>query len=196
MKTSTVTHLPLALHVSVGESNQHWFKWWLVAYSSPTHYLEQCWVLVNWTIRNELPGVLIKMQYASFTKMHLKNIVWEMVVILPRDRWVKISCHDWIVMPLKKRFRHVLYLIQLIIFDCCCSMIARQTFSTFVKSAQYCIAITGHIFIIRRGTIMRWKIITQEFWTQRDQMLIRRRVKDWAWLDWLVGFIIANLIQI
>ena len=30
----------------------HWFR--LVAYSAPSHYLNQCWVIANWTPRNKL----------------------------------------------------------------------------------------------------------------------------------------------
>ena len=34
--------------------NHHWFRWWLVAWSAPSHYLNQCWHIVNWTLRNKL----------------------------------------------------------------------------------------------------------------------------------------------
>ena len=36
---------------------------------SPSHYLNQCWYIVYWTLRNE---ILIKIHTFSFTKMHLK----------------------------------------------------------------------------------------------------------------------------
>ena len=39
----------------VNESGQHEFRKWLVAYSAPSHYLNQCWVIVNWTLRDKLP---------------------------------------------------------------------------------------------------------------------------------------------
>ena len=45
-----LSHLPLVLHICVSESGQHWFRQWLVAHSAPSHYLNQCWVIVNWTI--------------------------------------------------------------------------------------------------------------------------------------------------
>ena len=35
-------------------TNHHWFRWWLVAWSAPSHYLNQCWDIVNWTLRNKL----------------------------------------------------------------------------------------------------------------------------------------------
>ena len=47
-----LTHLFLVPYICVSESGQHWFRWWLVPYSAPSHYLNQCWVIVNWTIVN------------------------------------------------------------------------------------------------------------------------------------------------
>ena len=49
-----LTHLPLVLHICIGELGQHWFRWWLVVYWVPSHYLNQCYDIVNWTIRNKL----------------------------------------------------------------------------------------------------------------------------------------------
>ena len=45
-----LTHLPLVPHICISELGPHWFRWWLVAYSVPGHYLNQCWVIVNWTL--------------------------------------------------------------------------------------------------------------------------------------------------
>ena len=42
------------------------------AYTSPSHYLNQCWFIVNWTLRNKLQWNFIKIQNFSFRKMHLK----------------------------------------------------------------------------------------------------------------------------
>ena len=52
--TNEFTHFPLEPHICASESGQHWFRQWLVAYSAPSHYLKQCWVIVNWTLRNKL----------------------------------------------------------------------------------------------------------------------------------------------
>ena len=32
----------------------HWFRYWLVTWLAPSHFLTQCWFIVNWTIRNNL----------------------------------------------------------------------------------------------------------------------------------------------
>ena len=35
-------------------TDQHWFRQWLVAWTAPSHYLNQCWNIVNWTPINKL----------------------------------------------------------------------------------------------------------------------------------------------
>ena len=35
-------------------TNHHWFIYWLVAWTAPSHHLNQCWNMVNWTLRNKL----------------------------------------------------------------------------------------------------------------------------------------------
>ena len=47
-------HLPQVPPVCVSESCQHWYQKWLVPYSAPRQYLNQCLVIVNWTLRNKL----------------------------------------------------------------------------------------------------------------------------------------------
>ena len=41
-------------HICVTELGQHWFRLWLGTYSVPSHNLNQCWVIVNWALRNKL----------------------------------------------------------------------------------------------------------------------------------------------
>ena len=64
-------------------------------YSAPSHYLNQCWIIVNWTLRNKL-----KRNFNQNTKLFIhenasENIVCEMAAILSRGRrdkraWVNI----------------------------------------------------------------------------------------------------------
>ena len=79
-----LTHLPLVPHICFSESGQHWFRWWLVVYSVPSHYLNQCWVIVNCTIGNK-----IQWNFNQNTKLFIhenasENIVCEMAAILSR----------------------------------------------------------------------------------------------------------------
>ena len=71
------SHLPLVPHICVTELALYWFRWWLVAYSVPSHYLNQCLVIVNWNLRNKLQWNIVKNQIISFKKMHLKmSVKW------------------------------------------------------------------------------------------------------------------------
>ena len=82
------THPPIVPHICVSESGQHGFGQWRVAYSPPSHHLNQCWFIVN---RNKYQWIFN--QYAKlFVHKNLhENIVCEMGAILSRDggRWVK-----------------------------------------------------------------------------------------------------------
>ena len=81
-----LTHLPLVPHICVIELDQHWSRWWLVAFSAPSHYLNQYWTIVNWTLRS-------KLQWNQNAKLFIhenayENIVCKMVAILSKGRWV------------------------------------------------------------------------------------------------------------
>ena len=67
-----VNSSPLVLHLCVHELGRHWFRQWLVAYSAPSHYLNQCRVIANWISRNKLQWNFIEIHNFSFPKMHLK----------------------------------------------------------------------------------------------------------------------------
>ena len=67
-----LTHLSLVPHICVGEVGHHWFRQWLVACSAPSHYLNQCWLIVNWTPGNTSQWNLILRSF-SFEKIHLKS---------------------------------------------------------------------------------------------------------------------------
>ena len=64
-----LTHPPLVPQICVSKSGQHWFRSWLVAYSAPNHYLNQCWVIVNWTLMNKL-----QWNFNQNTKFFIKNM--------------------------------------------------------------------------------------------------------------------------
>ena len=83
-----LTHLPTMPHICVSESGQHWFRKWLVAYSAPSHYLNLCWFIVNWTLRNKL-----QWNFNQNTKLFIYENVFEniceMAAICSAGRWVK-----------------------------------------------------------------------------------------------------------
>ena len=48
-----LTHWGRVTHICVTNLGHQWFRWWLVACSAPSHYLKQCSIIVNWTLRNK-----------------------------------------------------------------------------------------------------------------------------------------------
>ena len=47
-----LTHCDWVTHICQ-ENNHHWFRYWLVAWPAPSHYLNQCWNIVDWTLENK-----------------------------------------------------------------------------------------------------------------------------------------------
>ena len=67
-----LTRIPLVPHICVGESDQHWFRQWFVAYSVKSHYLNQGLIIVNWTLRNILQFNFNQNTKFPFTEIYLK----------------------------------------------------------------------------------------------------------------------------
>ena len=62
-------------------------------YSAPSHYLNQCSLMVNWTPRNKLQWNLNHNTKLSIQENAFKNVVYEISAILSRGRWVnKDNC--------------------------------------------------------------------------------------------------------
>ena len=69
-------------------TNHDWYRW-LVAWAAPSHYLNQCWHVVNWTIRNKLQWIFNYNTCIYIEENTLENVVWEMAAILSRPQCVK-----------------------------------------------------------------------------------------------------------
>ena len=65
-------------HICVSKINHHWSREWFVAWSAPSHYLNQCWIIVHWNLKNKLQWNLNKICTFTFKKMHLKmsSVKW------------------------------------------------------------------------------------------------------------------------
>ena len=79
-----MTHIYIS---KVAINGSHWL--WLVAWTAQTHYLHQCWNIVNWPLRTNFSEFLIEIDIFSFDIMRLKISVWEMAAIFSRPRSVK-----------------------------------------------------------------------------------------------------------
>ena len=103
--TNELHHLPLVPHICVSESGQHWFREWLVTYSAPSHYLKQCWFVVNLALRNKVQWNFNQNVKLSFKKMHLKtsSAIWwpfcperdELILNLPLIRYLCVVMPTW-----------------------------------------------------------------------------------------------------
>ena len=82
-----LTHLLIVLHICVSKSCHHWFRWWLVAYSAPSHYVNQCWVIVNWILGNKLQWNFNQNIKLFIHENATENIVCKMAAILVGGRW-------------------------------------------------------------------------------------------------------------
>ena len=83
-----LTHLPLVSHICVCQLGQHWFRKWLVAYLAPNHYLNQCWLIVNWTPRNKLQWNFDQNTKFFIHESAFENLICEMATMLSRGSWV------------------------------------------------------------------------------------------------------------
>ena len=67
------------------------WKVWLVAWSAPSHYLNQCWNIVNRTIRNKKQWNFYLNSNIFVHENAYENVVWKMVAILSRPECVNRS---------------------------------------------------------------------------------------------------------
>ena len=56
---------------------------------APSHYLNQHWLIINWTLRNKLQWNFNQNMEIYIHKNAFENVVCEMAAILPREIWVK-----------------------------------------------------------------------------------------------------------
>ena len=56
--------------------------------SAPSHYLNQCWHIVNWTLRNKLQWNLNRNSYILIQENTFENVVCEMASLLSRPQCV------------------------------------------------------------------------------------------------------------
>ena len=62
----------------------------IIACSAPSHYLNQCWNIVNWTFRNKLQWNFNRNSSIFIKEIAFQNVVCKMVFILSRPQWVNL----------------------------------------------------------------------------------------------------------
>ena len=63
------------------KTNHHWFRWWLVAWTAPSHYLNHCWNIVNWALGNNLQWNFNPNSNIFIHENAFENVVSEMASI-------------------------------------------------------------------------------------------------------------------
>ena len=66
----------------------HWFRKWLVAWSVPSHYLNQSWNIVNRRLRSKLQWNFNPILFVFIQENGTENVVWKMAAILYRPQCV------------------------------------------------------------------------------------------------------------
>ena len=62
---------------------------------APSHYLNQHWDIVNWTIGNKFQWNINRNSNILIRENAFENVVWKMVAILPRPQCVKKIRRSW-----------------------------------------------------------------------------------------------------
>ena len=68
-----LTHCGLGMAYGGGEQGHHWLRWWLGACLAPSHYLNQCWLIVIHIGTNfneiwiEIPNFPLKKMYSKLS---------------------------------------------------------------------------------------------------------------------------------
>ena len=78
--------LPLVPHICIGEMCQHCFRKWRAACSAPSHYPNQSWVIINWTLWNKIWWNLNRNKKMFILENASENVVCEIAAILCRVR--------------------------------------------------------------------------------------------------------------
>ena len=81
------------------QTKHHWFRQWLVAWPAPSHYLNQYWNIVNWTLENGDQNVVLKMvaimsrpQCVKKTKSPLLVSMWDVPICNVVMKLLNRSC--------------------------------------------------------------------------------------------------------
>ena len=61
----------------------------------PSHYLNQCWDIVNWTLKNKLQWNLNQNTKLFIRENALENVIWKMAAMLSQPQCVDVVDHYW-----------------------------------------------------------------------------------------------------
>ena len=74
-----VTHVCVSRLTITGSEN---------GWTAPSHYLNQCWIIANWTLRNKFQWNFNRNSNIFIHENAIESVVCEMAFILSRPQWV------------------------------------------------------------------------------------------------------------
>ena len=107
-KQRRLTHRGLVTHIRVSKLCHHWFSQWLGAFSAPSHYLNQCWLIINCTLRNKCEWSLKRNKDIFSQANVIETIVVNMAATLFRSQYVK-QCHEMVIISFMDVLSHILF---------------------------------------------------------------------------------------
>ena len=92
---SVLTPWGRVVHVFISELGHHWIRQWLVTWSAPSHYLNECWHNVNCTLRNISEWNFIWNSKVFIPGNVFENVVSKMSSIMSRSQcFNKLAARD------------------------------------------------------------------------------------------------------
>ena len=85
-----LTHWGRVTHICASKPYHHWVRHWLVAWTAPSHYLNECWYIVNWTLRKKCQWNINRNSNIFIQENAFVRVVCEISAILSRSKCVKI----------------------------------------------------------------------------------------------------------
>ena len=91
-----LTHWGRMTHTNMRQLTNHdCLRWWLVVWWATSHYLNQCFNVVNWTLWNKFQWNLYRNLYVFIQENAFENFVWKLVDILSRPQCVNGRSSIW-----------------------------------------------------------------------------------------------------
>ena len=99
--------------------NHHWFRQWLVTWPATCCYLNQCWNIVEWTLRSKCQWNHNLNSYIFIQENAFENVVWKMAAILSQPQCVNTHLHSCsvvmdqtiqLIQTLKRNYKHFCWL--------------------------------------------------------------------------------------
>ena len=106
---NVLTHWGQIMHLCISRLGHHWFTVLLDICLAPSHYLNQCRIIVDWITGNVfcVCEICIKIQQFTWKKIYFENVVWQMAGILSLPRCVDfISMIMDVLLPVTCMIRH------------------------------------------------------------------------------------------